>query len=406
MQLVWPVWSAARLLQLLLIGVSFYQAAITAAGQAAGRFRRPVPAPPADWPKLAIIVCARNEARVIGLLLDDLLGQSYPTDRVQLVVVAHNCDDATAAVASRPGVRVIEARSERPGKRFAIRAALPHLWPDLRAVGVIDADSRVEPGFLAAVAAGLEGEVCVQVETVPQPAEGWFTHGYGLDRRARNLLWWKPRAALGLGATISGSGWFLDAGLARQLIPELRGLTEDLELTALLALAGHRVRFLSTTRVLLQEPGGIRPLVRQRTRWARGHFAVVRLMAPPLLRRGFRGDVRALDLALYLLLPTRVITRTAVTLVFVSTVLGAPWRLPLRLVGAAMAAEWLFPAVVAARARLVPLNAAGARLALRLGVIGLLWFPIGLWAMLTSRWTHWEPATREVHDGDRPVPVA
>ncbi len=406
MQRLWPLWRLAKAIQWLVLLVSFYQTFITIAGHVAGALKGREASPsPARPVRFTLIVCARNEARVIGQLLDDLLAQEYPRDALQLLVVAHNCEDATAAVAARPGVRVIEAQTAQPGKRHAIRAALPHIPSDCEAIGVLDADSRVDATFLAAVAAAMEGETCIQVETVPQPSEGWLSHGYGLDRRARNLLWWKPRENLGLGVTASGSGFFLRASMARQLVPELHAVTEDLELTALLALAGHRVRFLSTTRIRLQEPHGLRPLVRQRARWARGHFGVARQVVPPLLARALRGDLRAADLALYLVLPTRVLTRTAVTLALFSTLVGAPWRLPLRAALAGMAGEWLVPAGLAAHARLVPLNLQGLRLAARLGVIGLLWFPIGVWAAVTSRNSSWDHTPREIHDGDRSLPV-
>ena len=62
--------------------------------------------PDAEPQSFAILVCARNEEKVIGNLLDSLNGQEYPEDKRKVFVVAHNCTDNTAEVAARHGATV------------------------------------------------------------------------------------------------------------------------------------------------------------------------------------------------------------------------------------------------------------------------------------------------------------
>ena len=49
----------------------------------------------------AIVVCAHNEEAVVGELVKNLKGLDYPDDLYDIFVVADNCTDKTAEVASQ-----------------------------------------------------------------------------------------------------------------------------------------------------------------------------------------------------------------------------------------------------------------------------------------------------------------
>ncbi len=391
-----PFLTVLRLLQWLGLLVSLYQTGITIAGTARRKARTGhLPDVPrtAEAPSFGLIVCARNEQAVVGAIVKDLLNQEYRGE-AHVIVVAHNCSDETAAVARALGAEVVQLETLRSGKVQAIRAGMEALDGRYAWAGVFDADARVPTDFLEHVAAATRGRDCLQVESSPRDSYSWIAAGYGLGRRARNVFWWRPREALGLGTTINGSGFFIRPEVARELLPSLKTVTEDLEMTARLYASGRSIGYVSTTRVRLQEPGRLRPLVRQRTRWARGHFGVIRYAWIPLARQAARGDVRAFDLALYLLVPTRLLTRTAVTLSFASACVRAPWRISLAWTGLGFVGEWGVTFVIAVRERLVPRNRHGIVLAARHSVLGMLWFPIGAWALLTSWRTGWAPTPR------------
>lgn len=392
--------------QALLIAVSLYQTAIMVLG-----LRRPQPRhqPNTDGgPRFGLIVCARDEAEVVGGAVAGLRAQEYPRELFDVLVIAHNCSDETASLAARAGARVLELRTERPGKVQAMLAGLAEFRETCDFVGVFDADSRVPATLLATVATASEGEGCLQVETVPRDTGDWLSSGYGLGRRARNLFWWRPREALGLGTTVSGTGFFIRPALLAELLVNPQTLTEDLELTARLYARGGRVAYVSSTYVIVEEPHVFRASVRQRLRWVRGHFSVLRYDWPPLAAKALHGDRRAFDMALYMLVPTRVITRSAVSFSAILTLFRAPGALPSVPVGLAFAGEWVVPAVVAVRQRLVPLNRQGLQLAVRHGMLSLLWFPIGAWGLVTSRIHAWDgtPRAPVLESDDHAVPTA
>ena len=58
--------------------------------------------------KFAVIVPAHNEAARIGDSLESLARQSYPPEKYQVIVVADNCTDDTAAIARARGAKVVE----------------------------------------------------------------------------------------------------------------------------------------------------------------------------------------------------------------------------------------------------------------------------------------------------------
>jgi len=78
-------------------------------------------------------------------------------------------------------------------------------------------------------------------------------------------------------------------------------LTEDLDLGLRMMMAGWRLRFCSTSWVDQQGLPHLRPLLRQRTRWAQGHYQCWRHI-PTLLRSRRMWIINRLDTFGYLLL--------------------------------------------------------------------------------------------------------
>lgn len=75
---------------------------------------------PSNWPKVSVIVPARNEEAMLGRLLDSLVALDYP--ELEVIVVDDCSTDRTFAVASSYPIRVLSGR-ERPdgwhGKHWA-----------------------------------------------------------------------------------------------------------------------------------------------------------------------------------------------------------------------------------------------------------------------------------------------
>ncbi|MGE0597808.1 MAG: glycosyltransferase [Dehalococcoidia bacterium] len=387
--------TGARAGQYAILFVSLYQSAITILGYRKYlQIKGQVPEPPEELPRFGLLVCARNEEAVIANVVNDLQRQDYPLDRRDLIVVAHNCTDNTASVAARAGARVLEHFTDGPGKAHAIEAGRMALGPDHDLIGVFDADTRIPPGLLTQIAMHSRGKECLQAETIPIADHEWLAEGYGFGRKARNLFWWRPREALGLSTTITGSGWFIRPEVLAKYATGSWTLTEDLELSARLVADGHSISYVSAAQIACGETRSLQASMNQRARWVRGHIHVVMGRWMPLVRAALLGDRRAFDLAMYLVVPTRLLTRMGVTGGALLGLIVPAFRLPGLLVWTALAGEWVAPAYIGWRERLVHLSSGSLRVAMSNSLLSLLWFPIGIWAMGTARLRAWHAMPR------------
>lgn len=62
--------------------------------------------------RYGVIIPARNEERVIERLIQSLRAMNYPQDKIDIFVVAHNCNDRTAELARKEGAIVYEYHNE------------------------------------------------------------------------------------------------------------------------------------------------------------------------------------------------------------------------------------------------------------------------------------------------------
>lgn len=275
-------------------------------------WRRETPArTPAHLPSCCVVVPAHNEAAGIAATLDSLMRLDYPSDRFQVVVVADNCTDDTAAIAVQSGATVlIREDGARRGKGWALRFAFDWLLRERRlawdVVVVIDADSRVSPGLLTSIASRIAaGARAVQATYLPTPGTPDPTSvitevAFSAFHRLRSA----GRERLGLSAGLRGNGMAFTRDLLATVPHDAFSRTEDLEFGVLLGLHGIRVGYAADAVVRGEMPTRREVVVRQRERWIGGRAEIARRFVPALLRAAWRTRrLMPLDLACDLLMP-------------------------------------------------------------------------------------------------------
>ena len=116
--------------------------------------RLPLPAPEVQKRRFRFVVPAHNESAGIAATVASLLEVDYPKQLFDVLVVADNCQDDTAAQARAAGALVLERQDEKlRGKGYALLLAFSNLPADVDAVVVVDADTLVSPNLLRAFAA-------------------------------------------------------------------------------------------------------------------------------------------------------------------------------------------------------------------------------------------------------------
>jgi cellulose synthase/poly-beta-1,6-N-acetylglucosamine synthase-like glycosyltransferase len=290
----------------------------------------PIPKLSARKLRFDVIVPAHNEEAVVAHVVGSLLRVDWPADGFRVVVVADNCTDATASIATAAGAHILERfDQEKRGKGyaldFAFKASRELGWAD--AVVVIDADAEVSPNLLEAIACRMErGEHATQVHYgVSNTGASWRTRLLSIAKAAFHIVRSRARERLELSCGIRGNGWAVTHELLERVPYNAFSLTEDLEYGIALGLAGFRVAYADEAHSDAEMVTGEKESRKQRQRWERGRFALIRTKTLPLLRQALRKrSVVCLDLALDLMvLPLSYVALNVVVLLFLAGVAAA-----------------------------------------------------------------------------------
>lgn len=292
------------------------------------RKERVVRTPTKARKRFAIIVPSHNEELLISKFCESMGAIDYPASKKEVFIIADNCADRTAEIASGYDVKVMERRDlTQIGKGFALQWAVERIDLDAYdAVLVIDTDTNADPKILIeldrAINAGADAIQCY-IE-VPNRDESWFTQLIYVSRTINNLFYHFAKHKLGLSAYLMGSGMCFTTRLLKEMSWNAFSLSEDWEYFAKLVERGKRVHFASRAIVLQQESKSLNQATTQRLRWASGRFHVVKSLGIKLLAKGLlKRDVLMADASFALLFPN--------------------WSLQINLILLSLLASWMLP---------------------------------------------------------------
>jgi cellulose synthase/poly-beta-1,6-N-acetylglucosamine synthase-like glycosyltransferase len=263
--------------------------------------------------RFVVVIPAHNEESGVVTTVQSCLALSYPAGLFEVLVIADNCTDQTASAALRAGARVIERfdlirKSKGHSIEFLIDALSRNgelATPD--ALVVVDADSTVHPRLLERFAEGLErGEEWIQCyDGVGNAGQSWRTRLVACAFSLINGVVLRGQSALGLSAGLRGNGMCLSTRGLSQVPWTAHGLTEDLEYSWLVRIAGGRIGYADDVAVYatMLAHGG-EPAVAQRSRWEHGRRALRSKMLGPLLKSPGLGWPEKILAAVELTMPT------------------------------------------------------------------------------------------------------
>ena len=228
-------------------------------------------------PAVDVVVAARDEEAVIGRLVERLLGLRWPTEQLRLWVIDDGSEDRTPQRlaelrALHPQLRVLRrSRDAGGGKSGALNLVLQQLQG--RWLLVLDADADLQPDLLERLIPYAEsgGWAAVQLRKAEVNAEAnWLTRVQAMEM-AFDAFIQEGRLARGGVAELRGNGQLLrrDAVHASGGFNEAT-ITDDLDLSFRLLLAGQPVGVLWNPPVSEEAVLSVPALWRQRQRWAEG----------------------------------------------------------------------------------------------------------------------------------------
>lgn len=210
---------------------------------------------------VSIVMPIRNVAATLGAAVDAVLAQEWDGDWEVLLVDNRSTDETPAIAADYarrdPRVRVVPA-AERDGLAYARHVGIEAARADR--ILICDGDDVVTPGWLAAMASGLERARVVTGPCDPGPLNPvWLARSRGEYPADRPLSWH------GLFPIASGG----NLGIRRDVIAEIGGFrddyvgAEDHEFSLRLATAGIPVGFAPDARLLYRMRSEPKALWRQ-----------------------------------------------------------------------------------------------------------------------------------------------
>jgi len=251
-------------------------------------------------PALTVIVPAHNEELLVVRTVASLRASiGAAQSKAKILVVAHNCTDATAERARQAGAEVLVYDDPTArGKGFALRHGF-HVALDsgAEAVMVVDADSIVSQNTVREV----EGAFRSGARVLQCRYEMFSTTGRSSTRlaalafRGFNVVRPRGRARLGFSAGILGNGFAIAKPVLAAIPYDAFSVVEDLEYHLHLVMAGEQVQYIEETRISADFPESKTGESVQRSRWEGGRMGTARIWALPLIGKILRGKFRLLE---------------------------------------------------------------------------------------------------------------
>lgn len=257
-----------------------------------------------------VLIAAHDEAGTIGSTAKSLKTHLGEWPHSELWVVADRCNDTTFAEAAAAGAKVAVRADGQLGKGAVVAWWLQHhesVWRTKSAIVILDADTRIAPGTLAALKVTMSaGADAAQAFVAPDATTnagrlaGWSeVLMQRIDDEARRRCGWS--------VPLRGTGMALRCDLLAELAPRLHTYAEDLELDVILAARRAKVVFVPEATIFDPKPQHVEGASRQRARWLQGQLQVLRDYKREFVQALLSGGIGAWFLLWLLMLRPKIL---------------------------------------------------------------------------------------------------
>lgn len=249
----------------------------------------------ADVPVVTTQLPVYNEANVVARLIDAVVAMDYPREKHHIQVLDDSTDETSAVIAAlvtryrEEGVWIEHVRrGTREGyKAGALRHGMALGTGEL--IAIFDADFVPGRDFLRQMVPHvMHDERCAAAQArwgYLNRRESVFTRAQSIGLDAHFAIEQGARAWNGLYMNFNGT-----AGIWRRAAIEAAGgwqddtLTEDMDLSYRVQLAGWKMAFVFEVEVPCELPGTVSAYKSQQFRWAKGSLQTAGKLLPAILR--------------------------------------------------------------------------------------------------------------------------
>ena len=259
--------------------------------------------------RIAVVVAARNEAAVIGNLIESLHQQDYPQELMDVYVIPNNCTDNTKEVALEHGAKIMTCTAEVKSKGAALSQFFDYIFEEndvYDAFCVFDADNLVDKHFITAMNNVLEsGEKIAQgYRDSKNPEDSWISGCQSVFYWTLNRFMNLARHKLDWSATLNGTGFMMHADVIKKEGFKTFSLTEDIEFTTQCIIKGYRVAWVPEAITYDEHPITFDQSWSQRKRWSTGTIQCFNQYSQQLIDAVIKDKNRcAVDMLMFLVSP-------------------------------------------------------------------------------------------------------
>lgn len=285
----------------------------------AGRLRRVDDSPVTNdsLRRIAVLIPAYKEDGVILSSVVANLKQTYPKAYYDLIVIADQFQPETLVQLTQYPVQVIEVKFEQSTVQKSITYVL-NLLPDnvYDVVVISDADNHMAPDFLARInQAFTDGWQAIQGHRVAKNTNTSVAIFDAMNEEVNNNLFRAGQRALGLSATLIGSGMGFTFSVMKQAMSQIKTVSGyDKELEMLLLSDGLKIGYLHKAFIFDEKVQNLSVFEKQRTRWVAAQVYFIRTYFKTGIQQLFRGNVQAFNALFKSLLLPRTLLLVALSL--------------------------------------------------------------------------------------------
>lgn len=186
--------------------------------------------------RFVVLFPAYKEDRVIVSSVRSFLGQEYPKEMFDIIVISDQMQSATNELLRSLPIRLLIADYKDSSKAKALTMAMDAIdGIPYDVVVIMDADNLTSPNFLTEVNRAFDSGVrCIQAHRTGKNLNTDISVLDGISEEINNGIFRSGHNALGLSAALSGSGMAFEADWFRQNVRLLETAGEDKELEVLL----------------------------------------------------------------------------------------------------------------------------------------------------------------------------
>ncbi|MEG0872668.1 MAG: glycosyltransferase family 2 protein [Clostridia bacterium] len=279
--------------------------------------------------KIAVLIAARNEEKVIVHLLDSLNKQNYPKELYDTFVIPNNCTDGTRKVSIEKGAKVIDCTVPVSSKGEVLKYTFNYMkknHDEYDAFIIFDADNIVHKNFLRrmndALCAGFK--VAQGYRDSKNPSDTWISCCYSLFYWVQNFFFNQARMNMGWSSSINGTGFMIEKSVIEKNGFETVTLTEDIEFAAQCAINNQKIAFVKDAITYDEQPLTFSQSWKQRKRWSIGTIQCLFKYFNPLIKNGIKNKTpQCMDMALFFMAPlVQVLAFFVIVMLSVYNMLG------------------------------------------------------------------------------------